>query len=173
MVLEIRGRWLHRCCFVRCCFQDLFITVPSIIVQLPPSVFSVRFVSVHVVHPYSAMDTTAAWKNAFYFIGQVWSPYDQKPIDAFAWFFSVDERLLTMYVNLFTSFRDSPFLFWLKHMHSILFSLTWRLMSPAASFRLCSKDSAWVIVCAEYRLLVAFARVKPFSFIKSIDVRST
>ena len=34
--------------------------------------FSIRPVSVHVVHSYSSIDTTAAWKKtAFYFIGQV------------------------------------------------------------------------------------------------------
>ena len=32
----------------------------------------------HVVHPYSSFDMTAALKkNMFYFIGQVWLPYDR------------------------------------------------------------------------------------------------
>ena len=32
--------------------------------------FSIRLVSVHVVHPYSRINTTAAWKKTmFYFIG--------------------------------------------------------------------------------------------------------
>ena len=30
---------------------------------MPSSFFSSRFVSVHVVHPYSSIDVTAAWKK--------------------------------------------------------------------------------------------------------------
>ena len=59
-------------------------------------------------------------------------------------------------------------------------------MPPAARSRLCSRDSVWVdvfarsamllasvIVCAGYLLLLSFASLKAFSFIKSIDVLST
>ena len=67
MVLEVGGRQLYRCCFVGCGFQDLFITTHSILVQLSSSFFSIRFVSVHVVHPYSSMDTTADGKNCVLF----------------------------------------------------------------------------------------------------------
>ena len=35
----------------------------SILVQFPSSFFSIRIVSVHVVHPYYRIDTTAAWKK--------------------------------------------------------------------------------------------------------------
>ena len=45
------------------CSQDIFSIVRRILVQLPPSFFSVRLVSVQVVHPYSSMDTTVAWKK--------------------------------------------------------------------------------------------------------------
>ena len=78
---------------------------------------------------------------------------------------------------------------WLKHMNSVLSALTWTPMPPAVRSRLCSKDLAWagvfagsampsaksasVIVRAGYLLLLAFAKVTPFSFIKPIDVRST
>ena len=83
MVLEIGGRRLYSCYFVGCCFQDLFITARSILVQWPSSFFSIRFVNVNVVHPNSSMDTTVAWKKiAFYFIRQVWPPYDWHPIDS-------------------------------------------------------------------------------------------
>ena len=63
--------------------------------------------------------------------------------------FLVDKTLLPRKVNLFTSFRDIPFsveisLLWLKHINSVLFALTWRLMPPAACSRLCSRDSTWV-----------------------------
>ena len=34
MVLKIRGGWSYYCCFVGCCFQDLFYTARSILVHL-------------------------------------------------------------------------------------------------------------------------------------------
>ena len=63
MVLEMEGWWSYSCCFVECCFQDLFNIARSILVQLPSSFLSIRLVSVLVVHPYSCMDPTAAWKK--------------------------------------------------------------------------------------------------------------
>ena len=44
-------------------FQDLFNTVSSILMQFPSGFFFIRFVSVYVVHPYSRIDTTAAWEK--------------------------------------------------------------------------------------------------------------
>ena len=35
----------------------------SILVQFPSSLFSIHLVSVQMVHPYSSMDMTAAWKK--------------------------------------------------------------------------------------------------------------
>ena len=55
VVFEMGGRCPYRCCFVGCCLQDLFNTVCSI---LPSSFFYIR-----LVHPYSSIDTTAAWKK--------------------------------------------------------------------------------------------------------------
>ena len=63
IVLVIGGRWPYSWCLVGCCRQDLFKIARSIFVQLPSSLFSSRFVSVHVVHPYNSIDTTAAWKK--------------------------------------------------------------------------------------------------------------
>ena len=61
--------------------------------------------------------------------------------------FSVDETWIPRKVNLSTSFKDLPFRvemlpLWLKHMNSVLSTLTWRPMPPAAHSRLCSRDSA-------------------------------
>ena len=50
IVLEMGGRWLYRCCFVGCCFQDLFIIACNILVQLLSSFFYVRLVSIYVVN---------------------------------------------------------------------------------------------------------------------------
>ena len=63
IVFLMGGRWPYSWCLVGCCRQDLFNIAHSILVQLTPSFFSSRFVSVHVVHPYSSIDTTAAWKK--------------------------------------------------------------------------------------------------------------
>ena len=57
------GRWSYSCCFVGCCLQDLFSIACSILVYLPSSFCSIRFVSVHVMHTYRNIDTTAAWKK--------------------------------------------------------------------------------------------------------------
>ena len=73
-------------------------------------------------------------------------------------------------------------------MYSVLSAFTRRLMPLAAHSRLSSRDSAWagvfasnamssassasIIVCAGYLLLLAFSVVKPFSVIKSTDVRN-
>ena len=59
----IGGRWPYSCCFGGGCLQDLFNIARNILVYLPSSFFSIRLVSVHVVHPYSSIDTTAAWKK--------------------------------------------------------------------------------------------------------------
>ena len=63
IVFVIGGRWPYSWCLVGCCRQDLFKIAQSILMQLPSSFFSSRFVSVQVVHPHSSIDTTAAWKK--------------------------------------------------------------------------------------------------------------
>ena len=68
MVFEMGGRWPYSCCFVGCCFQDLFNIAHNIFVQLPSSFFSIPLVSVHLVHPYSSMDTTTAWKKVCFIL---------------------------------------------------------------------------------------------------------
>ena len=51
------------------CLQDLFDIARSILVQLLSSFLLIHLVIVHVVHPYSSIDTTIAWKEiAVYFI---------------------------------------------------------------------------------------------------------
>ena len=68
MVFVMGGRWPYSWCFVECCLQDLFKIACSILVLLPSSIFSIHFVSVHVVHPYSSIDTTAAWKKLHFIL---------------------------------------------------------------------------------------------------------
>ena len=68
MVLEMGGSWLYSCCFLGCCFQELFNIVCSLLMQLPSRFFSLCVISVHVMHPYSSMDMTDAWKKKLGFI---------------------------------------------------------------------------------------------------------
>ena len=129
MVLVIGGRWPYNYCFVGCCFQDLFMIARSILVQLPSRFFSIRFISVHVVHPYSSIDTTAAWKKSMILSDRL----DFHMIDILSvavhtftrhvlMSFSVDEMQLPRYMNLSSNFRELAFRvemspFWLKHFY--------------------------------------------------------
>ena len=63
IVFVTGGRWPYSCCFVWCYLQVLFNIARNILVELLSSFFSIRFDSVHVVHPYSSIDTSAAWKK--------------------------------------------------------------------------------------------------------------
>ena len=76
----------------------------------------VNMVSIHVVHPYSSIDTTAARKK-LRFILSVRSDFhitDSRSIAVHAFVnrvsmsFSVDDTLLPTSVNLSTSFRELP-----------------------------------------------------------------
>ena len=62
IVFVIWGWWPYSWRRVGCCCQDLFNIALNILVKLPSS-FSNRLVSVQVVHPYSSIDMTAAWKK--------------------------------------------------------------------------------------------------------------
>ena len=55
MVLEMRGTWPYSCCFKRCFFKDSFAIARSILVK--------AFALYAMVHPYSCMDITTAWKK--------------------------------------------------------------------------------------------------------------
>ena len=57
----IGGKCPYSYCFMGCRFQDLFSITRSILVQFPSCFFSLLSVSVHVLHAYSRIDTTAAW----------------------------------------------------------------------------------------------------------------
>ena len=129
----------------------------SILVRLPSTFLPIHLVSVHVVHPYNSIDTTAARKKLCFILSGRSDFYMTDSLSmvvhTFAssvlMSFSVDKMLLTRYVNLSTNFRDLPFSvemspLWLNHMNSVLSALTWRPISPAARSRLCSWDSAWV-----------------------------
>ena len=117
IVFVMGSKWSYSCCLVGCCLQGLFNIALSILVKMPSSFFSIRLVSVHVVHPYCSIDTIAAWEK-LRFILSVRSDFHMNEclslaVHAFAshvlMSISVDASLLLMLVNLSTSFRELPF----------------------------------------------------------------
>ncbi len=104
-----------------------------------------------MVHPYSSIDTIAAWKK-LRFILSVRSDFhmtDSLLVAVYAFVnrvsmsFSVDETLLSRKVNLSTRFREVPSSveMWparLKHIYSVLCALAWSPMPAAARSKLCS-----------------------------------
>ena len=65
--LEMGGRWPYSCCFVGCCFQNLFNIAHSILVQFPSSFFFIHLVSILVVHPSTRSDMTYFEKKCVLF----------------------------------------------------------------------------------------------------------
>ena len=153
------------------------------------SFFSIHFVSVYVVHPYSRIDTTVVWKKLCFILSDGLDFYmiNNLSIAVHActrrllMSLSLNETLLPRYVNLSTNFRELPFKeemasFWLKHMYTVLSAFTWRPITSAACSGLCSWDSdcvggfarsamsVSVIISVGYRLLFAFFSVKPYFF---------
>ena len=126
--------------------------------------------SVHVVDPYSSIDTTAAWKK-LRFILSVRSDFHMTDslsiaVHSFAscvlMSFLFDKILLPREVNLSTSFKGPPLSvsmssLWLKHVYSLFSALTWRPMPAAARSRLCSRDSAWAGVFARSTMSLVFS----------------
>ena len=85
--------------------------------QFLSNFFSIRLVSVHVVHPHSKIDITTTWKKLCFILSD-WSYLDMIDnlliaIHAFTrrilMSFSVDETLLSRYVNSYTNFRELQF----------------------------------------------------------------
>ena len=55
---------MYSCCFVGCCFQDLFKIDCNILLLFPFNFFSVHFVSFSMIHLYSGIDIAIAWKKS-------------------------------------------------------------------------------------------------------------
>ena len=74
-----------------------------------------NYTRVHVVHPYSSIDTTAAWKKLHFILSVRFDFHmtDRQSTVVHArrvsMSVSVDERLLPRWVNLSTRFRELPF----------------------------------------------------------------
>ena len=166
MVFQIGGWWPFISYFVGYCFQDLFNIAYCILVLFPSSYASIRFVSVYVVHPYSRIDTTAAWKKLTFILSFMlyFHMIDNQSIEIHAFsrcilmLLSVDEMLLTRYVDLSNNFRESPFrveistFFNKKQMYSILSVTTWRpIQTMQQGIGLC-----WCINQKRYVICIVF-----------------
>ena len=53
---------------MECCLQDFFNKARSILVPLLSSFFSICLVSIHVVHPYSSIDSNGAWEKVHFIL---------------------------------------------------------------------------------------------------------
>ena len=107
----------HTAAILPSCFQELFKTTRSILMYFQSSFFSMRFVSVQVVHPYSSTDTTTACKK-YHFISSERSDthmIDNLLIRVHAFILrmltplSVEEILLPKCVNYSSNFRGFLF----------------------------------------------------------------
>ena len=139
MALKMGCRWPYSCCFVGCCSQDLFNIARTILVQFQSNYFSICLFNAHLVHPYSKIYITAAWKKLQIILSDMsdFHMIDKLSVAVKAFTrrilmsFSVNETLLPKYVNLSTNLREPPFrvaisLFLLKYMYSVLSALIWR-----------------------------------------------
>ena len=119
------------------------------------------FVSIHVVHPHSNIDTAIALKKSYFILSDRSDFHMINNLSIVVHTFarhmltslSVDEILLPRYVNLSSNFRGlllkvemAPC--HLKHTNSLLFAFMQMQMPPAACSRLCSRDLAWAGVFA-------------------------
>ena len=57
------GRWPHCCCFLAVAFRTCLILHAAFLCNCSQVFFSIRLVSVHVVHPYNSIDTSTAFKK--------------------------------------------------------------------------------------------------------------
>ena len=67
MFFKTGGKWTYRSSFVGCRFQVLFNITRCILLQLPSSFFSMRLVTIHVVHPDNSMPRLLLGKMCFFY----------------------------------------------------------------------------------------------------------
>ena len=114
------------------------------------------FIRILVVHPYSSIGTASAWKKSCFILLERSDFHMIDNISIAVHAFSVQkltlllvyEILLLRYVNCSTNFRGLPLKVemapCLRYIKSVLFAFMLRPMPPAAWYKLCSWDLAWV-----------------------------
>ena len=145
------------CCFVGCCFQDLLKIVHSNPVSFLSDFFSMYFVCIHVVHPYSNIDTATTWKKHIFFSSS-WSDLHivynlsiafHSSAKRILTSLSVDEMLLLRYVNFrVLSLRLEMAPFCLKHIYVNSHSHRRQCLLLLFALRLCTRVSVWADVFA-------------------------
>ena len=129
-VCEMRGKWPYSCCFVGCCFQDLFKSTYSIIVQLPFSFFSKHFLQ--VFQPYDSFSQLQLgripvlfyWRSDFHMVNNLSIIVHSLPMCMLA-LLSVDEILLLKHGLLISeTWHLMRVQYWLKCLSSVLFKFT-------------------------------------------------
>ena len=168
--------------------------------QFPLSFFSVRFVNIHVVHLYSSVYITAAWKKSHSILLDRWDFHMinslliavQASARHMTWLL-VDETLLPRYMNLYTNFKGiysdlhcelliKTYVLRFVHVHVETNAFCSLLPTMLRGFGfgrcICKK---YYVNCIVY-LRNSFCRisscscffsVNSFSFIRSIDVLTT
>ena len=113
IAFEMGSKWSHCYCFAESYFLDLYKISSRILMYFPSSRFSMRFVSVDVVHPYCRTDTATASKKSHFILSERVN-FDMINNLSIAVHnlpkrmltsISVDEILLPIYLNLFTNLR--------------------------------------------------------------------
>ena len=156
IVLQIGGRWPYSCCFVGCCFQDLFIIAFLCSFRLAFSLY-VLSVSMWCIYRVVLMQLLLG-RKCFILLDSL-DFYMMDNLSIVVHVFARCSWCVFSYMNLSTNFREPPFSVemspWLKHMYSILSAFTWRPMPPAACSKLCCWDLIWVGVFAISAMLSA------------------
>ena len=153
------GSWPYRCCFMECCFQDLFNIACSILLQFPSSICSIPFVCIHVVHPYCSIHITAAWKEFRFNLSERsdFNMIDSLSITINAFprrtliSLSVDKTLPPRYVNLSINFLMKTHIHRFVHIHVEANAFCCLLCAIQQGFGLgkctCKKCCAICVVC--------------------------
>ena len=105
VVLVMGDKWPYSCCFMECYFQDMFKIIRSLLMQFLSSFFSRYFVSVHVLHLKSSIDTTAAWKKSHFIL---LDRSDFHMIDSQILISLLVDGMLLRYGNLSSNIRELP-----------------------------------------------------------------
>ena len=153
------GMWPYSCCFVECCFQDLFkaACLSSFHLAFSPSIFlGFKWCNRTVVLTQLQLRIPIIFyqKSDYHMIDNQSTAVHAFPM---CMLISLSEIILPRYVNLSINFRGLLFnvemvLSCLKHMNSVLSEFTWGPMNLVSFSNLCNRDSAWYncIVCICY-----------------------
>ena len=79
LVSEIEDKWLFSCCFVGCCFQDLFNI--TFLCNCRQAFFFIRLVNIHSVE----LKRPQLGKKVYFILSDRVDTYDRWPVDCSLW----------------------------------------------------------------------------------------